>query len=128
MDNNAQANTAEMHNYKSATSQYHEQVENQIREEIREVRYVVTSTKPTIVSGIGAIQKSDDIHVRLIHDASKPEGQGLNDYVSTKMNIKFQSINSVTQLMTPGCYMAKLDLKSAYCSVATHPSQHQRTG
>jgi len=114
MDKNVQPNTAEMHNYKLAISQHHEQVENQILEEIRDGRYVVTSTKPTIVRSIGAIQKSDGIHVRLIHDALKPEGQGLNGYVSTKMDIKFQFVNSTTQLKTPGCYMAKLDLKSVY--------------
>jgi len=87
---NAQPNTAEMHNYKSVTSQYHEQVENQIWEEIREGRYVVTPTNNRQCSWC----YPEDW--RLIHDASKPEGQGLNDYVSTKMDIKFQSVNSAT--------------------------------
>ena len=52
MDKNAQLNTAEMHNYKSATSQHHEQVVNQVREEIREGRYVITSTQPNQQSSV----------------------------------------------------------------------------
>ena len=81
IDKNIQLEPAEMENYKSSTSQ-HALVEAQIRREISEGRYVVTPSKPTIVSAIGAIPKGPNA-VRLIHDGSKAIGRGLNDYVST---------------------------------------------
>ena len=56
-------------------------MEEQILTEIREGRYIVTQEKPTIISAIGAIPKSEK-SVRLIYDASRPTGSGLNDYVS----------------------------------------------
>ena len=51
---------------------------------------VDTQEKPTIISAIGAIPKSEK-SVRLIHDASRPMGLGLNDYVSTHWDIKGSS-------------------------------------
>ncbi|KAK2157715.1 hypothetical protein LSH36_186g04041 [Paralvinella palmiformis] len=92
MDKNAQPNTAEMDNYKSATSQHHEQVENQILEEIREGRYVVTSRKPTIVNAIGAIQKTGGIHVRsltthiCIYDSRLRFGARLSGGISQRLS------------------------------------------
>ena len=48
---------AEMNNYKSVTdSAVRDQVEKTLLEEIREGNYVVTDTKPTIVSALGAIR------------------------------------------------------------------------
>ena len=44
------------------------------------------------------------------------------------MDIRYQSIQSASDLITPGCYLGKLDLKSAYRSVSVHPSQFQCTG
>ena len=46
--------------------------------------------KPTVISAIGAIPKPDSDEVRLIHDCSMPEGQGLNSYVK-KILIIFSS-------------------------------------
>ena len=126
IDKNIRLEPAEMENYRSSTSQ-HALVEAQIRREISKGRYVVTPSKPTIVSAIGAIPKGPNA-VRLIHDGSKPIGRGLNDYVSTKMDIRYQSIQSASDLITHGCYLGKLDLKSAYRSVSIHPSQFQCTG
>ena len=48
-------------------------VEEQIRTEIVEKRYKVTYEKPTIISALGAIKKSNGNSVRLIQAQSVPE-------------------------------------------------------
>lgn len=115
-----------VNNYTSATSN-HRAVESQILEEIQEGRYVTMSKKPPVVSAIGAIYKPDG-SVRLIHDCSRPHGSAANDYSIDYDKQRFQSIQNALDLMKPNCYMAKVDLKSAYRSVAIHPSQYKFTG
>lgn len=113
-------------NYKSAIENK-EAVEKQIRTEISEGRYVIVESPPTIISGIGAIPK-DDGSVRLIHDCSKPEGHALNDYAELDYKIQYQSVQDACELVEKDYYMAKIDLKSAYRSVALNPSQYELTG
>ena len=49
----------DMPNYKSATnSAVRDTAEETIRDEIRQGNYVFSATKPTVVSALGAIQKS----------------------------------------------------------------------
>ena len=49
----------DMPNYKSATnSAVRDTAEETIRDEIRQGNYVISATKPTVVSALGAIQKS----------------------------------------------------------------------
>ena len=70
--------TVHMDNY-SSTFENREAIEKQIMTETEEGRYVIVKSSPKIVSALGAIPK-DDGSVRLIHDCSRPEGNGLNDY------------------------------------------------
>ena len=88
---------------------------------------VVVKSPPKIVSALGAIPK-DDGAVRLIHDCSRPEGNGLNDYAVLDYDIKYQTVQDACELLDKNGYMAKVDLKSAYRSVPLHPSQYQFTG
>ena len=117
---------AVMDNYKSAL-QNKEQVEEQIKEELAEGRYVFTDTPPTIISALGAISKESG-GIRLIHDCSRPSGKAVNDYAIKDATIKYQTVTAATKLLDPNGFMAKLDLKSAYRSVALHPSQYKYTG
>ena len=119
----------EQENYNSATNKdVHDLVESQILTEIQEGRYVVTNIRPKIVSALGAIRKSDSNDVRLIHDASKPTGFGLNDYASIFDKQSFQSIDEAEKLMTPSSYFAKVDLKSAYRYVKISEKDYNYTG
>jgi len=68
---------------------------------------MVTSSKPRIVIPVHPIQKSDDIHVRLLHDGSKPEGQGLNSIVSSQVD---------TSITTP-IYRLEMEM---FRSLTTH--------
>jgi hypothetical protein len=114
--------SAETNNYASATNvKVRDLVENQINTELLEGRYVKTMTKPTIVSALGAIPKSNGT-VRLIHDASRPSGSALNDYAQEEQKLRFQTLEDAVEMLSPGSFLAKIDLKSAYRSVRIHPS------
>ena len=81
---------------------------------------------PNIISPLGAtVKPSSDI--RLIHDCSHPTGRSLNDYAAYE-SIHFQSLDDARQFITPGSWMSKVDLASAYCSVRIHPSNYCANG
>ena len=82
---------------------------------------------PKIVSPMAAIPKPDG-DVRLIHDCSRPIGEAVNDYCSTDWQFKFARVDDAANLMTPGCYFAKVDLKSAYRSVPISKASQEVTG
>lgn len=82
--------------------------------------------KPIIVSALGAIPK-DSGDIRLIHDCSRPQGQAVNDYAG-ELKVKYQTFQEALDLIKPGHFMAKVDLKSAYRSVSLHPSSLPATG
>lgn len=115
-----------MNNYSSALTS-HEAVEGQILEEIKEGRYLVVKDKPTIISALGAIPKSDG-GIRLIHDASRPAGSSLNDHASLESKIQYQSIKDAVNCVNNKSWIAKVDLKSAYRSVSLLPSHMEYTG
>lgn len=116
----------ETENYTSATGRNKLLVEKQILEELANNRYVVVDNKPSIVSSLGAIQKTSG-KIRLIHDCSRPRGSSLND-LCTKEPFRYTSLQDAIDLMTPGCYLGKIDLASAFRSVRIHPSNYQYTG
>ena len=56
-------------------------VDAQFLEELDNARHVVTTARPNIIPAIGAIPKnSSNTQFWLIHDASRPFGDALNDY------------------------------------------------
>ena len=115
-----------VNNYFSATSNA-TQVELEIQKEISEGRYEITNEKPIIVSGLGAIPKSDG-SFRLIHDCSRPAGSAANDHAVELPKQKYQSIQDAINAITPGCYLAKVDLKGAYRSLRLNKSQYPFMG
>ena len=52
--------------------------------------------------------------MRLIHDCSLPAGQAVNDYCSIEWHQRFSRVDDAAALVTEGCFMAKVDLQSAY--------------
>lgn len=123
----ASSKCVEIDNYQSALSEENfSKVEAQIVCEMENGRYRVVRAKPRIVSALGALSKSDG-GVRLIHDASRPEGASLND-MWDKEKFCYQTIENAVRLISPGCYLAKLDLASAYRSVGIHHSNFPYTG
>ena len=103
-------------------------VEKQILEELRNGRYILTNRRPRIISALGAIPKNGDgSKVRLIHDCSRPTGSALND-LTTLEKFCYQSVQDAVKLITPGCYMSKIDLSAAYRSVKISATDYEVSG
>ena len=120
---------AEMDNYVSATNpSARAKVEQTIREEIQEGNYVVTQSRPTLVSALGAIPKPDSDELRLIHDCSMPPSKGVNSYVPNIDKLRFQTIDDAIKLLDKGYFLAKIDLRHAYRSVPIHPKNYAAMG
>ena len=102
-------------------------MEKQIRCEVDNGRYVVTSDKPVIVSALAAIPKGDGQEIRLVHDASKPLGSALNDY-AINSKFRYQTLQEAARLIQRQDYIAKVDLASAYRSVKVHEADWPLTG
>ena len=102
-------------------------VEQETCTELDEGRYVQVTSPLTIISALGAIPKADG-GIRLMHNCSHPEDYDLNDDATQEQAIKYQTVQDACGLPDQGHYMAKIDLKCAYRSVALHPSQYSFTG
>ena len=127
IDPDCVSHSVEIDNYTSATAEnVRGLVESQILTEIQNGRYRIVDRKPAIISALGAISKKDSNNVRLIHDASRASGQALNDYAIND-HFQYQSIQDAVDLITPNCYLAKVDLANAYRSTKIHPSNFKAT-
>ena len=117
----------EINNYKAATGpEVRDKVEQTLLKEVACRNYVVTDMKPTIVSALGAVLKPESDEVHLIHDCSQPSGDAVNDYADIE-SFKYESLEDALKLLKPGYYMAKVDLRHAYRSVAIHPKNIHAT-
>lgn len=117
----------EVRNNSSSTNrQNRAAVEARIQEELDNGHYVVVDNKPTFVSALSAVPKPGG-DIRLVHDLSQPEGESVNDF-ATKQPFSHESVEDAINLIGPQWYMAKVDLKSAYRSVAIKPAHRQFTG
>ena len=114
-------------NYKSAVGRENfAMVDNQVKVELAEGRYVKVESKPKIVSALGAIPKETG-GIRLIHDCSRPFGKAVNDYVEID-SFSFQTVDEALTLVSPGAFCAKIDLKNAYRSVPISKESQSVTG
>ncbi len=95
-------------------------------EEIRLGRYKVSKERPVIVSALGAVPKEGN-DLRLIHDASRPAGQGLNAYAIPE-KFKLDNIDSALKLITPGSWMGKVDLAKSFRVACIKESCYKATG
>ena len=100
---------------------------SQIIKEIECGNYIICDDVPKIVSPMGVIPKPDR-DVRLIHDCSRPVGKAVNDYCNVVWHQKFARVDDAAKFMSPGCYFAKVDLRSAYRSVNLSKASQEVTG
>ena len=105
---------------------YRHAVEHQILEEIENGRYLLCDKQPSIVSALGAIPKKNG-KVRLIHDCSRPSGSAVNDH-AIRDKFKYQTLQDAIDMVSPGDFLAKVDLHSAYRSVKVSPAERDRLG
>ncbi len=130
VDPSLEIKSARTKNYRSATCVENRHiVESMIKREISEGRYVKVQEPPKLISALGAVEKPDSPNeLRLIHDCSMPRGGALNDYAFDVEKLKYQTVQEAANLITPNCYLAKVDLKSAYRSVKISDYSRGATG
>jgi hypothetical protein len=97
----------------------HDIAETLINAELAEGNYIKVNQQPDIVSALGIVPKADGSH-RLTHDLSRPIGCAVNDMAS-KVPFQYDTISDAINMIKPGWFLAKVDLKSAYRGVALHP-------
>ena len=108
---------------KPRSAQFTEKEREVITAEIKKLlaKRVLELTSPEpgqIISPIFLIPKQDGTH-RMILNLKH-----FNNYV-TYRHFKMDTLSTVTQLMSPQCFMASLDLKDAYYSIPIAP-QHRK--
>ena len=129
VDSNANILPASYKNHLSAM-QNPDIVLKHIETEIEKGNYVICNEDiqhPAIVSPLGLVPKSDGGH-RLIHDCSLPKGKCLNNYAVYLDKCKYESVDSAVAMLKPGYFMAKVEIKAAYRSVAISPKSYPATG
>ena len=76
------------------------------------------------ISPIGLVPKKDPPEFRLIHHLSYRQGSSVNE-------TKYASVGDVTksiQRLGRGCFMAKTDVKPAFCIIPIHPADYPLLG
>ena len=116
-------------NHKSAQpgSPLYAKATKQILHEIGMGNYEVVSEPPDIISPLGVLEKPDG-GIRLIHDCSMPPGQAVNDYSTEEWHQRFARVEDAAALITEGCFMAKVDIQSAYRHVPISKHSQKVTG
>ena len=90
--------------------------------------YVLSPSKPTIISALGTVPKPNSDELRLIHDCSMPKGEGVNSYVPTIDKLHFQTIDDAIKYVDQGYFLAKVDLRHTYRSAPIHPRNYDAMG
>ena len=80
-------------------------------------------SKPHCVHALGAVPKSNGSY-RPITDCRRPLFKSINNYMDTTFEtFSYASTDQVCDMMSPGCYLATVDIASAYRSVSINPDQ-----
>ena len=99
---------------------YSHLVEKELKDQLSFGYYVKSSCLHPVASPLGANKKDNCEEVRILHDGSRPLGDGMNEYCTLYL-VKYQTLHEAYSLVRPGYYLAKVDLKSAYRSVSISP-------
>lgn len=103
-------------------------VNNLIISELIQEKYVLAEYKPTCVHALGAVRKKSGSY-RPITDCKRPLSRSINNYMDTTFqSFKYHSSDSVCELMSPSCYMATVDIASAYRTVSINPEDWKHQG
>ena len=111
-----------MGNYSSVYSgQAHDYINDLILSEIAEGKYVRADFVPKCIHALGAIPK-DDSTFRPITDCKRPIGVSINNFMSTTaQDFSYKSVDDVASNMSKNCFMATVDISSAYRSISVNP-------
>ena len=111
-------------NYISSTSgPAFEFMNNLLRTELHQGKYIRTDSIPHCIHALGAIPKPDGKY-RPITDCRRPLGSSINNYMNlTCETFSYNSVDDVCSQLQQGCYMATIDISSAYRSISINPKQ-----
>lgn len=129
VDDTATIPTYECPNYASCLKgDAHDYIDNLIAQELAEGKLILADVKPHCVHGLGAVPKKGG-KWRPITDCRPPLGQSINCFMSsTFREFTYTTVDQVVEMITPGCYMASVDIAAAYRSILVHPSQWKFQG
>ena len=84
------------------------------------------------VSSLGAVEKKHSTKWRLILDLSHPAGCSVNDGIAKPpCSLKYSRVSDVIEQilqMGNGCYLAKIDIHSAFRNIPVHPHDRHLLG
>ena len=87
---------------------------------------------PFWVSPLGLVPKKVQGEFRLIHHLSFPPGLSVNDGISSDhTSVNYATIDEAIQLIksaSPGCFLAKTDIKNAFRIIPIHPDDYGLLG
>jgi hypothetical protein len=107
----------ESENYKSATVDAYDFINDIIINEIDSGKLSVIDRKPHCIHALGAVEKSSG-GFRPITDASKPDWFSINNYMSeTFQHFTFCSMDDICDSLSPGSFLGVTDISAAYRSV-----------
>ena len=124
VDDDANIDSYECSNYESCLSgDSHIFIDDLIIKELLDEKYVRADVKPCCVHALGAVKKSYGTY-RPITDCRRPLHKSINNYMTTTFeSFNYATTDQVSELLTQGCYMATVDIASAYRSDPIRPDQ-----
>lgn len=103
-------------------------INNLILQEILDKKFVLADHTPLCVHALGAVRKKKGGY-RPITDCKRPLHRSINNYMDeTFKPFKYKSSDDVCNLMSPFCYMATVNISSAYRSVSISPQDWEYQG
>ena len=123
-----QINSYEIDNYSSAeNASAKAKLDTLLSHEIDCGKITLAADKPKCIHAYGAVPKKDSDDLRPITDCSRPFGRSLNDNIDYK-RMRYKTVDDAARLITPGCYMASVDISKAYRSVPVFPGHRKYQG
>lgn len=115
-------------NYKSVYGEAFDFLDELIKGELAEGKFVVADIRPRCVHALGVVPKSNGSY-RPITDCSRPSGVSINNFMNvTHQEFKYVSIDEACEEIVPGDFICSVDLSSAYRSINIRPDNWQYQG
>lgn len=116
-------------NYASITAEdraHHMSI--RLKKEIQSELVTIVDSPCVCTHALGAVSKGES-DFRAIVDCSMPEGTCVNGFTdSCRAKFTYNSVESVTNGLQSGDYMATIDIKDAYRSISIHPRCREKQG
>ena len=129
IDPNSTVPIYHVHNYKSCYSPAaYAKVSHTLAQELSNDKLSLSTDRPTQIHAMGALPKKDG-GIRIITDCSMPRKSSVNNYMKNVFShFSYNTIDEVIKHVKPNCFMATIDLQSAYRAVPIHPDNRENFG